>query len=626
MKGIVSNDVAERSRDKAQRSVLFFEIMSEKVCSPFALNKLTVAASYWGMGSIPLRHAFASWRILSDRIKAAKHSLKSVLKFWLHGTVICILRDWRQFCIRESELRRTQLRISLRWKIFETTSILRKWQKFFRRERMRNLRTSVIASHTALSMQSRYTKQWKQYLLCSKYMQNIRSVASKSLRRLSRKRLQALLQYWTSRWYWKKVRLHACGQVEERRRRILKEDVLDIWLAYVHVMLSARSFSTSSQSPSNKSFPVIDEACAGLEGLLFGLKLHLEKALSLNQGWDEQELHEAKEKAEMNGNGETSRKLVIMSNHVDKVVDGVLVKHPGDGQQPKEGASSSDSKKQGKEVKGTVPKHEGAGHEDSFVTAEQWPGCVLKKTNQVEHEALQELMNNELRCFCPEYIGKTEEAGNELAILQDLTAGLKSPCLMDIKMGKRTFQESEVSNKKKRMDLLEKMIKAAPDEPTPAEVQEGITKLRYMQFRERLSSSGHFGFRLEMVKAGKNSISKDDTKTISYRSDIQISFHKFLNGRTKVWAGCLERLKLLRSMLEASEWFRVHELVGSSLLFVYDEEEEGKMGVWMIDFAHANKVPVKLDHRKEWEEGNHEDGYLYGLDSLIEIWQDLYNS
>ncbi|EKX51730.1 hypothetical protein GUITHDRAFT_84845 [Guillardia theta CCMP2712] len=170
------------------------------------------------------------------------------------------------------------------------------------------------------------------------------------------------------------------------------------------------------------------------------------------------------------------------------------------------------------------------------------------------------------------------------------------------------------------------MIKAAPEEPTPAEIQEGITKLRYMQFRERLSSSGHFGFRLEMVKAGKNSISKDETKTISSKADIQLSFHKFLNGRTEVWAACLERLKHLRTALEASEWFRLHELVGSSLLFVYDAEEESKLGIWMIDFAHANKVPVTLDHRKEWEEGNYEDGYLYGLDSLIEIWQDLYNT
>ena len=135
MKGIVANDQVSRNHDKVQRSVLFFDILSEKVCSPFALNKLTVAASYWGMESIPLRHAFASWRvsafdfdslnsvsliqIVSERIRAAKHSLKSVLKFWLHGAVSCFLRDWRHFCIREIELRRIQMRISLRWKIFE---------------------------------------------------------------------------------------------------------------------------------------------------------------------------------------------------------------------------------------------------------------------------------------------------------------------------------------------------------------------------------------------------------------------------------------------------------------------------------------------------------------------------
>ena len=30
---------------------------------------------------------------------------------------------------------------------------------------------------------------------------------------------------------------------------------------------------------------------------------------------------------------------------------------------------------------------------------------------------------------------------------------------MDVKMGQRTFMESECANKKKRMDLLQKMVK-----------------------------------------------------------------------------------------------------------------------------------------------------------------------
>ena len=82
--------------------------------------------------------------------------------------------------------------------------------------------------------------------------------------------------------------------------------------------------------------------------------------------------------------------------------------------------------------------------------------------------------------------------------------------------------------------------------------------------------------------------------------------------------------------LEASEFFATHEVVGSSLLFVYDEDDGGPPpSCWMIDFAKTQQVdaaavpPSGLTHRAKWELGNHEDGYLSGLDSLIDVWGAL---
>ncbi len=66
------------------------------------------------------------------------------------------------------------------------------------------------------------------------------------------------------------------------------------------------------------------------------------------------------------------------------------------------------------------------------------------------------------------------------------------------------------------------------------------------------------------------------------------------------------------------------QVISSSLLFVHDSE---KANVWMIDFGKAEPLPdrVHVDHRSQWQEGNHEDGYLTGLDGLISILTDLLN-
>lgn len=47
--------------------------------------------------------------------------------------------------------------------------------------------------------------------------------------------------------------------------------------------------------------------------------------------------------------------------------------------------------------------------------------------------------------------------------------------------------------------------------------------------------------------------------------------------------------------------------------------------MWMIDFAKTIRIEGtnQLTHRAAWQEGNHEDGYLFGLDNMISIWSDV---
>lgn len=85
---------------------------------------------------------------------------------------------------------------------------------------------------------------------------------------------------------------------------------------------------------------------------------------------------------------------------------------------------------------------------------------------------------------------------------------------------------------------------------------------------------------------------------------------------------CLQRLNLKKESLEFNfKIFKTNKMIGSSLLFVHDER---KANLWMIDFGKTRPLlnGIKLTHKDEWVDGNHEDGYLIGIQSLIDIFQD----
>ncbi len=60
-------------------------------------------------------------------------------------------------------------------------------------------------------------------------------------------------------------------------------------------------------------------------------------------------------------------------------------------------------------------------------------------------------------------------------------------------------------------------------------------------------------------------------------------------------------------------------------MFIHDSE---KVGVWLIDFGKTVPLPdgVRIDHKSAWSVGNHEDGYLIGVDNLIRIFGDLVDA
>ncbi|XP_076757204.1 inositol 1,4,5-triphosphate kinase 2 isoform X1 [Xylocopa sonorina] len=300
-----------------------------------------------------------------------------------------------------------------------------------------------------------------------------------------------------------------------------------------------------------------------------------------------------------------------------------------------------------------------AGHQGNF-RAGPTPGTILKKLCPQEEACFRLLMNDVLRPYVPEFKGvldvKETEEGNvdetgtmqtlqkdstddsvskrtvvsSYLQLQDLLGDFEHPCVMDCKVGVRTYLESELAKAKERpklrKDMYEKMVQVDPTAPSAEERRvQGVTKPRYMVWRETISSTATLGFRVEGIKLAHGGSSKD-FKTTRTREQVTEALRRFVEGYTHAVPKYIQRLKAIRTTLKASPFFASHEVVGSSLLFVHDTKNAG---IWMIDFAKTLPLPQHLQgirHDAEWQVGNHEDGYLIGINNLIDIFQDIWNS
>ncbi|XP_048841549.1 inositol-trisphosphate 3-kinase B [Brienomyrus brachyistius] len=266
-----------------------------------------------------------------------------------------------------------------------------------------------------------------------------------------------------------------------------------------------------------------------------------------------------------------------------------------------------------------------AGHAGSFKAGAN--GRILKKHCESEQRCLDRLMRDVLQPYVPAYHGDVEKDGEKYNQMDDLLAEFDLPCVMDCKMGVRTYLEEELTKARKkpslRNDMYKKMIEVDPDAPTPEEnAQQAVTKPRYMKWRETISSTATLGFRIEGIKKEDGTVNRDFKKTKS-REQVIEAFHDFVKGNKNILKCYLKRLKEIRDTLEQSTFFKTHEVIGSSLLFVHDKRDQAK--VWMIDFGKTTPLPEGqvLDHRAMWVEGNREDGYLWGMDHLIDILADM---
>uniref|UniRef100_A0A0P5D4I3 Kinase n=1 Tax=Daphnia magna TaxID=35525 RepID=A0A0P5D4I3_9CRUS len=267
-----------------------------------------------------------------------------------------------------------------------------------------------------------------------------------------------------------------------------------------------------------------------------------------------------------------------------------------------------------------------AGHQGNFKLGGE-RGTILKKLCPKEESCFQLLMKDPLRPFIPSYKGNvTSDDGEKFLVLEDLLGDFRNPAVMDCKLGVRTYLEDELAKAKLkpklRKDMFEKMLQVDPSAPTAEELRMGgVTKPRYMIWRETISSTASLGFRIEGIRKQDGSSSKD-YKTVGSPQQIVDVLRDFVRHHPHALTQYIARLNQLEETLTRSDFFATHELIGTSLLFVHDHN---KANIWMIDFAKTHRLPagVQIDHRSPWCVGNHEDGYLVGMSNLTQLLEQL---
>lgn len=193
-----------------------------------------------------------------------------------------------------------------------------------------------------------------------------------------------------------------------------------------------------------------------------------------------------------------------------------------------------------------------------------------------------------LRTLVPEFHGivhlvqkaKENTAGEPFLRIQDVTAGFDNPSIMDIKIGKQSFDKFADEQKRKR-----------EREKYPHQEQVGFRVIGLKKWIRNKKI-----YEIKDKKFGRNLLPQQISKALA---DF------FQNNRALI-DQVIRKLKLILEILSSQNDFW---LFSSSLLFVYDEKLS-KADVYMIDFAHA--LP-KEEEEKDIQDTN----YLFGVEKLI---------
>ena len=194
--------------------------------------------------------------------------------------------------------------------------------------------------------------------------------------------------------------------------------------------------------------------------------------------------------------------------------------------------------------------------------------------------------------FLPKFYGVAEDLkGSRFIRLEDLTAGFKKPCILDVKIGQRGWGD-DAKPKKINVELK--------NNPLQALVGFRLSGMKVERLDgSRVRKDRYYGKKLKLGELPEAlRLYLDNGKAV--RRDLIPAF--------------LKRLKDMERWFATQQQFRFY---GTSLLFIYEgdpsAEDPNRVDVRMIDFAHVWPIA----------DSGVDEGYLYGLQSLIQHWEYL---
>ncbi|KAL3660041.1 hypothetical protein V7S43_014964 [Phytophthora oleae] len=215
----------------------------------------------------------------------------------------------------------------------------------------------------------------------------------------------------------------------------------------------------------------------------------------------------------------------------------------------------------------------------------------------------------ELRKFLPTYYGTMEvEEGKETdglhsgkyLVLEDLTWGRQWPCIMDVKMGTKSYEDDappeKIAYEKSKFPL------------------QGTVGFRIQGFKvfdpkkkEYVEFDKHFGRRItsenDLAPAFRNYFPPEETtKTI------------------KLLKAFLRRLDQLKAWFDGQQGM---EFIASSFLFLYDGEESAKDDKDVAEAYAADIRLIDFAHATQFGSPKRDEGLRTGIATLIQCFQAL---